>query len=73
MKPLAKFLSRNLRRTNNLSSDILYRGPAGRSFPGSSSILWSYVLWGGSLSVSRASYTGNKSCICSGILVFGSM
>jgi hypothetical protein len=44
IKPLVKFLFRNLRKTNSLFFNILYRGLTGRSFPGSSSILWSYVL-----------------------------
>jgi hypothetical protein len=39
IKPLERFSSRNLRRINNSSSNILYSGPAGSSLPGKSSIL----------------------------------
>jgi hypothetical protein len=39
IKPLERFFSRNLQRTNSSSSDILYNGPAGSSLPNKSSIL----------------------------------
>jgi hypothetical protein len=44
IKPLEKFFSRNLRRTNSSSFDILYSSPAGSSLPGKSLILWLYSL-----------------------------
>jgi hypothetical protein len=44
IKPLKRFFSRNLRRTNSLSFDILYSGPAGSSLPSKNSILWLYSL-----------------------------
>jgi hypothetical protein len=44
IKPLERFFSRNLRRTNSSFSDILYNGPAGSSLPGKSLILWLYSL-----------------------------
>jgi hypothetical protein len=39
MKPLERFFSRNLQRTNSSFSDILYSNPAGSSLPGKSLIL----------------------------------
>jgi hypothetical protein len=39
IKPLERFSSRNLQRTNSSSSDILYNGPAGSSLPSKNSIL----------------------------------
>jgi hypothetical protein len=39
IKPLERFSSRNLQKTNNLFSDILYNGPAGSSLPSKSLIL----------------------------------
>jgi hypothetical protein len=39
IKPLERFSSRNLQRTNSSFSDILYSGPAGSSLPSKSSIL----------------------------------
>jgi hypothetical protein len=44
IKPLERFFSRNLQRTNSSSFDILYSGPAGGSLPSKSSILWLYSL-----------------------------
>jgi hypothetical protein len=44
IKPLERFFSRNLQRTNSSFSDILYNNPAGNSLPSKSSILWSYSL-----------------------------
>jgi hypothetical protein len=44
MKLLERFFSKNLRRTNNSFSDILYSGPAGNSLPNKSSILWLHFL-----------------------------
>jgi hypothetical protein len=39
IKPLKRFSSRNLRKTNSSSSNILYSGPAGSSLPSKNSIL----------------------------------
>jgi hypothetical protein len=39
IKPLEKFFSRNLQRTNSLFSDILYSSPAGSSLPSKNLIL----------------------------------
>jgi hypothetical protein len=39
IKPLERFSSRNLQRTNSLSSNILYSGPAGNSLLSKSLIL----------------------------------
>jgi hypothetical protein len=39
IKPLERFFSRNLQRTNSSSSNILYSGPAGSSLPSKNSIL----------------------------------
>jgi hypothetical protein len=39
IKPLKRFFSRNLRKTNSSSFDILYNGPAGNSLPSKSLIL----------------------------------
>jgi hypothetical protein len=44
IKPFERFFSKNLQRTNNLSSDILYNNPVGSSLPSKSSILWLYSL-----------------------------
>jgi hypothetical protein len=39
IKPLERFFSRNLRRTNSSFSNILYSGPADNSLPSKSLIL----------------------------------
>jgi hypothetical protein len=39
IKPLERFFSRNLRRTNSSFSDILYSGPTGSSLPSKNLIL----------------------------------
>jgi hypothetical protein len=39
IKPLKRFSSRNLQRTNNSSSNILYNNPASNSLSSKSSIL----------------------------------
>jgi hypothetical protein len=39
IKPLERFFSRNLQKTNSLFSDILYNNPAGNSLPNKSLIL----------------------------------
>jgi hypothetical protein len=39
IKPLERFFSRNLQKTNNSSSDILYNSPAGNSLPNKNLIL----------------------------------
>jgi hypothetical protein len=44
IKPLKRFFSRNLRKTNSLFFDILYNSPAGSSLPSKSLILWLYSL-----------------------------
>jgi hypothetical protein len=39
IKPLERFFSRNLQKTNNLFFDILYSSPAGSSLPSKNLIL----------------------------------
>jgi hypothetical protein len=39
IKPLERFFSRNFRRTNSSSSNILYNSPAGSNLPNKSLIL----------------------------------